>query len=321
MKRVVAWGRLLRLSLAPTAIADIVAGALFAAPHAPPLAPWIALAAGSACVYHGGMALNDWADRDEDARNGRARPVPNGHVAAKAALAVAIALLVAGPALALVADTRAGMTLSAVALLAVVYDLAGRGAWSGPTLLGACRAGNLLAGAWLGWAASDGLPGGHPPPLALFLAPALYAAYVFCVGAVGRFEDAPEGTPLRPRAWILGACAAIVLAPWVPRPSTELAQLGSRLSISADGGVAWMRLAASALALAAVIAPLKLALQTPAWTRALVLRSMGMLLRRLLVFTAALTLAGGTREHLVGAALILAGYPLSFALRRVFPPS
>jgi hypothetical protein len=49
---------------------------------------------------------------------------------------------------------------------------------------------------------------------------------------------------------------------------------------------------------------------------------MGMSLRRLLVFTAAATLlcVPQTRAWIVAGA-ILAGYPLSFALRRVFPPS
>ena len=62
------WGALLRLSMSPSAAADAAAGVLLGAgtwPAGP--APFL-LVAGSLCVYHGGMALNDWADRGHDAR-------------------------------------------------------------------------------------------------------------------------------------------------------------------------------------------------------------------------------------------------------------
>ena len=56
---------------------------------------------------------------------------------------------------------------------------------------------------------------------------------------------------------------------------------------------------------------------------ALVERAMGSLLRRLLVFTAACALLGlawGPAPGIV-AALALLGYPVSYGLRKVFPPS
>ena len=62
--RLLAWGRLLRVSLFATAAADPVVGAFLGSGGAPPgralLAPLASL-----CVYHGAMALNDLADREE----------------------------------------------------------------------------------------------------------------------------------------------------------------------------------------------------------------------------------------------------------------
>ncbi len=73
----VAWGRLLRLSLAPSAAADALAGITIGAWGAFPLDARVLLsAAGSLCVFHGGMALNDWADREGDARTRPDRPIP-----------------------------------------------------------------------------------------------------------------------------------------------------------------------------------------------------------------------------------------------------
>ena len=52
---------------------------------------------------------------------------------------------------------------------------------------------------------------------------------------------------------------------------------------------------------------------------------MGAALRRLLIFSATCALVGaargGSADGWIVAAVILAGYPVSFALRRVFPPS
>ena len=141
-------GRLLRLSLAPTALADPLVGAFLSGglwllgPRA------VLLPLASACVYHGAMALNDWADREHDAKTRADRPIPSGRVDPETALVLAATLMVTGP---LVAGLAFGwvpaLVLTAAALLAGLYDLAGRGPWMGPSLLGACRFTNVLFGA------------------------------------------------------------------------------------------------------------------------------------------------------------------------------
>ena len=70
---VAAWGKLLRVSLAPTAVGDVLAGSVLATGGLRAPGAVLTLVAASLCVYHGGMALNDWADRVEDAEFGRER--------------------------------------------------------------------------------------------------------------------------------------------------------------------------------------------------------------------------------------------------------
>jgi hypothetical protein len=144
--RLVAWGRLLRLSLAPSAAADVAAGLTIAhagAASAPEL--WW-LVPSSLCIYHGSMALNDWSDRAEDERVRPDRPIPSGAIDPRAALAAALLLLLGGVAFAALALPAAALWMGGVALCASFYNLAGRGPWLGPLLLAACRAGNLGVG-------------------------------------------------------------------------------------------------------------------------------------------------------------------------------
>ncbi|WP_344284131.1 UbiA family prenyltransferase, partial [Streptomyces hebeiensis] len=83
--RLRAWAELLRVSALFTVPGDALAGAsaLGVRPHR-----GTALAVGaSLCLYEAGMALNDWADRDEDAVDRPHRPIPSGRVSAPAPLA------------------------------------------------------------------------------------------------------------------------------------------------------------------------------------------------------------------------------------------
>ena len=306
-----ALGRLLRLSLAASAVADIAAGIVLGAGSWPGgAAPWL-LVAGSLCVYHGGMALNDWADRVRDAVHRPARPIPAGAVPATTAGAVGLGLFALGVAVAWRASPPAGLVLSAVAASALAYDLGPRGPWLGPVLLGLCRAGNLTAGLLLGAPNAHGV---------LMLFPLAYGLFVVVVSRLGRLEDeedrlAPDSP--RPRRLLLVAGALLLvpgflsLAATAPEPlgttDTVLGQVSPFLAIAVG--------AAGALGL------VRVALGTRSWAPATVVQAMGMALRRLLVFTAASAIAVPTVESTVVGALILLGVPLSYGLRRIFPPS
>ncbi|MGW6155574.1 UbiA family prenyltransferase, partial [Streptomyces sp. NPDC055144] len=97
-----AWAELLRLPALFTVPGDALAGAS-AVGLRPGRGTFLAIGS-SLCLYEAGMALNDWADRAEDAVDRPHRPLPSGRIRPAAALAAAGGLTAAGLALA----TRAG---------------------------------------------------------------------------------------------------------------------------------------------------------------------------------------------------------------------
>ncbi|MFG2126411.1 SCO3242 family prenyltransferase [Streptomyces sp. NPDC048751] len=140
-----AWAELLRLPALFTVPGDALAGA--AATATRPNSRTLLAIGSSLCLYEAGMALNDWADRAEDAAERPHRPLPSGRVRPSAALTAACALTVSGLALA----ARAGRPALAVAapLAATVwaYDLALKHTPAGPAAMAAARALDLLLGA------------------------------------------------------------------------------------------------------------------------------------------------------------------------------
>ncbi|WP_327122187.1 UbiA family prenyltransferase [Streptomyces sp. NBC_01341] len=143
--RLRAWAELLRVSALFSVPGDALAGAA-AVGRRPGRGTALAVGA-SLCLYEAGMALNDWADREEDALDRPHRPIPSGRVAPGAALAAAGALTAAGLALA----SRAGRPALAVAtgLAATVwaYDLHLKHTKLGPAAMASARALDLLLGA------------------------------------------------------------------------------------------------------------------------------------------------------------------------------
>jgi len=308
-----AYGRLLRLSLAPSAAADIAAGVVLAAGEWP--ASWkpYLLMLASLCVYHGGMALNDWADRGVDAQTRPTRPLPSGALGARSALVLASTLLLAGPLLAFLVAPRCALVLGSVSLLAVFYDIAGRGPWLGPLLLSACRAGNLSTGILLSLELPVLVASRLVHPVVL------YALYVYSVSRLARLEDAPESTWSRghPRLalGLAGALLTLVGLPLLvllsrgPDPRHYPAMVRTSAYVAA------------AIALAGALGLLARSLRGVPWSRSDVMAAVGMALRRLLAATAAIAAQAGTSDGLWVAGAILCGYPLSFLLRRVFPPT
>ncbi|WP_129768216.1 SCO3242 family prenyltransferase [Streptomyces sp. L-9-10] len=140
-----AWAELLRVSALFTVPGDALAGA--AALGVRPNRSTALAVGASLCLYEAGMALNDWADREEDAIDRPHRPIPSGRISPPAALAAAGVLTAAGLALA----ARAGRSSLAVgtALAATVwaYDLRLKHTAAGPAAMGAARALDVLLGA------------------------------------------------------------------------------------------------------------------------------------------------------------------------------
>ena len=309
-----AWGRLLRLSLLPSAAADVAAGLVlgFAGDWPGGSAPWL-LILSSVFVYHGSLALNDWADRVHDARTRPDRPIPAGHVTPAAALTTGVALQAIGVAWAWLASPVTGLWMAGIALAALFYDVKGRGPILGPGLLALCRGANLAVG--LVYARDVQLPRPLETdpaglPIGLWTVPVLYGLYVFAVSRMGRLEDGEDSDiGERPRKFLFVAAACLLAVSLVQVEDTLFLDPWRSLSFAVAGFGAF--------------GLLRTALATKHWDRAAVGRAMGSALRRLLAFTAAaalLPLSDGT-DGLIVALAILAGYPLAFLLRGLFPPS
>ncbi|WP_024754413.1 SCO3242 family prenyltransferase [Streptomyces exfoliatus] len=146
---------LVRAPAALTVPGDILAGA--AAAGRPLRGSTAGLAAASVCLYWSGMALNDYADRDVDAKERPGRPIPSGRVAPRTALAVATALTGTGLALAATAGGRRALGV-AVPLAATVwaYDLRLKDTPYGPAAMATARGLDVLMGAVTGTGTGTG---------------------------------------------------------------------------------------------------------------------------------------------------------------------
>lgn len=294
--------RLLRVSLLPSALADGLAGLVVGSRGELPEARLLLWLPASAALYHGGMALNDWADRHHDAATRPDRPIPSGAVPASLALALGLGLLALGALLGALAHPLLGWGGLVLAGLVAAYDLVGRGPLLGPLLLGSCRSLNfglplLVASAAL-----------LPTPGAVLMA-ASYGAWVALVSTFARAEDGEAALIPQRQQHLLLACAAILPVPALTAGVVLQEPLGGALG--------------ALLAASAAAGPLSAWRSQEPWTRARVEATVGLLLRRLLVVTASVTLVTCTlgRAGLPAALLILSGYPLARQLRRIAPPS
>ncbi|MFI8519706.1 SCO3242 family prenyltransferase [Streptomyces sp. NPDC085481] len=212
-----AWAELLRVSALATVPGDALAGA--AALGSRPNRGTLLALGSSLCLYEAGMALNDWADRAQDAVERPHRPLPSGRVRPATALAASAALTAAGLALA----ARAGRPPLAVAtaLAATVwsYDLHLKHTPLAPATMAAARTLDHLLGAQA-TAARRADPAGTRP-LPRILAPALLlGAHTYAVTAVSRHET--QGGATAPPAAALAATLAVATAAARPTPAASL---------------------------------------------------------------------------------------------------
>ncbi|MFF8982310.1 SCO3242 family prenyltransferase [Streptomyces globisporus] len=243
-QRLRAWAELLRVSALFSVPGDALAGAA-AVGRRPGRGTALAIGA-SLCLYEAGMALNDWADRDEDAVDRPHRPIPSGRVSPAAALGAAGALTAAGLALAARAGRPALTVATGLAATAWAYDLHLKHTKAGPAAMVAARSLDLLLGATAtatttvtagrapgGSPARDnvagapatarampapGVPKASPaalPGLAALPAALVLGAHTYGVTAVSRHE-AQGGSTATPLAVLAttAALAAAVLGEW-----------------------------------------------------------------------------------------------------------
>jgi 4-hydroxybenzoate polyprenyltransferase len=136
---------LLRPANVTTALADVMAGYAVAGLANPRALPWLLVS--TACLYGGGVVLNDVFDREVDRIERPERPIPSGRVQPQAAAILGGSLLGAGVLSATQATHAAALIAVLIAAFVLLYDAWGkRQNLIGPINMGTCRALNLMLG-------------------------------------------------------------------------------------------------------------------------------------------------------------------------------
>jgi 4-hydroxybenzoate polyprenyltransferase len=189
---------LVRLPAVLSVPGDVLVGAA-AAGRARELRRSAGLAGASSCLYLAGMALNDYGDREVDARERPSRPIPSGRVTPRFALGLAVGLTASGAALAVAAEGRRALALVLPLAGAVwSYDLLLKNTAAGPGGMSACRGLDVLLGAGL-----RGVPRALP-------AAAVVGAHTAIVTTVSQREV--EGGTARLATAALAATTALAAA-------------------------------------------------------------------------------------------------------------
>ena len=128
-----------------TALADVLAGYAVAGLGNHTALAWLLLS--TACLYAGGVVLNDVFDREIDRTERPERPIPSGRVPVGAASILGGGLLALGVLAGSLATAAAGVVAAATAASVLLYDAWGkRQGLLGPVNMGMCRGLNLLLG-------------------------------------------------------------------------------------------------------------------------------------------------------------------------------
>ncbi|TMK49102.1 MAG: prenyltransferase [Alphaproteobacteria bacterium] len=131
--------RLGRVSNLPTVWTNVIAGATIANTAAT-VADIATVGLAMTAFYVGGMYLNDFFDREIDARERPGRPIHAGDIGAATVSAIGFALLAAAVALLAPFGPFATIWALALAVAIVLYDAWHKGNRFAPVIMGLCRA-------------------------------------------------------------------------------------------------------------------------------------------------------------------------------------
>lgn len=227
--------KLARVGNWPSAISNILAGYLIATGSWQNLPVLFSLMGISVCLFSAGMILNDWHDRERDARDHPGRPIPAGQILPATALKLVSAFLILAVAMALLVDLNlvegkgkrppclTTLVTLATLLFIWLYDVGLKSTAVAPLMMGMCRAGNVLLGAscaagidvnWLGF-----------PPAAVAIS-LLLAIYITGVTLFARREST-SGSRSGLLAGLLLMLAALVGYGWLPWEKDALGSIAS----------------------------------------------------------------------------------------------
>jgi UbiA prenyltransferase family len=128
-----------RVSNLPTVWTNVIAGATIANAAAT-IADLVVIGLAMTAFYVGGMYLNDFFDRDIDAKERPGRPIHAGDVGASTVSAIGFALLAVGIALLTPFGLVPAIWGLALAAAIVLYDVWHKGNAIAPVIMGVCRA-------------------------------------------------------------------------------------------------------------------------------------------------------------------------------------
>lgn len=152
--KLLAYAQLLRIPNVFTAFADIAMAACAAGYFLDQPFTFVALLLASGCLYCGGMVLNDYFDRHEDAKTQSFRPIPSGRIPAKRALALGSLLMISGIASSLMVSgwieykfrVSPFEVAGLLAIAILLYDAWLKHTPIGPIAMATCRFLNVLLG-------------------------------------------------------------------------------------------------------------------------------------------------------------------------------
>jgi len=179
--RIRAYFELVRLPNIITAIGDPLAGFLFAGGLLSNWTRYAPILACSACLYAGGIALNDVCDARRDRTSRPGRPIPSGRIRTPSAILLVIVLLGVGMLSAALHAEDTFILATCLVGCIVLYDVALKATHAAPIFMGFCRALNLA----LGMVAVHGMA----PSWQIVIAAALMWLYVASLTWFARTEE------------------------------------------------------------------------------------------------------------------------------------
>jgi len=294
MSTVQTWLQLIRVGNVFTAVADILAGALFIGAGRLDAGRVAAASLASALLYSAGIVLNDVFDFRKDSTERPERPLPSRAISLRAAILAGAVMLFAGWSVTIFLSREAAIAGTALALSIVLYDGVLKTTPLAPLVMGTCRGLNLSLGM---------LAVGVRWEVAHYLAVGLLALYVTSVTFFARREATVASSHRLAIGW-LGVGLAVA----------GLVAVAVRVAPAQDLGTLWPTIVAC-LALEA-------ALGIPAW-RAVrrpepphVQAAVKTFILAIILFDAILVLTSrGPLPALAGAALLIPAAWLGRAFR------